>query len=211
MSNRQQSFLFYTSWKEQIDQLDDQELRRFINNLINFHTEGEIELPSRIESILWNGVLPALKKNKSSWENRSKSASENGKMGGAPKGNQNAKKENNPKQPKTTENNPKQGVKSKVLSVNSKVLSVNSKMSNVNCEMSNENCEMSNVELDNRLMLIYEQSDVVKKLENEDIPIEKRIDNSKKLLQQLEVLDKTQERYWYLLAGKETAEKLLNQ
>ena len=141
---KQLSFLFYTSWKEQIDELDDQELRRFINNLINYHNDQEIDLPTRTEMFLWRGILPALQKNRSRWESRQIAASENGKRGGAPKGNDNARK-----QPKTTQNNPmgfletQNNLKQPKQGVNSKVLNVNSQMSNVNSQMSIEKSEVS--------------------------------------------------------------------
>ena len=57
------SFIFYTSWKKNISMMDDVELRRFINNLINY-TEGlEVELPTRLEQMIWNDLVEVLNHN----------------------------------------------------------------------------------------------------------------------------------------------------
>lgn len=85
-------FLFYTSWKKNIDLMDDVELRRFINNLID-HTEGkEINLPTRIEQMVWNDVVEVLNLNELKRQNVVEKRREAGKKGGAPIGNNNAQK-----------------------------------------------------------------------------------------------------------------------
>lgn len=85
-------FLFYTSWKKNIDMMDDVELRRFINNLID-HTEGrEINLPTRIEKMVWNDVVEVLELNERKRVVVVEKRREAGKKGGAPIGNNNAQK-----------------------------------------------------------------------------------------------------------------------
>jgi len=129
------SFLFYLNWKDQIDDLDDQELRRLINNLIKYHLGEEIELPTKIDRLVWKGILPGLEANQDKWDRRVQSNRENGKLGGAPMGNQNANKE------KTTQinpNQPKQPDKREKINDNSKMETDNSKKINENREELNE-------------------------------------------------------------------------
>lgn len=132
----QKAFLFYLNWKEQIDELDDQELRRLINNLINYHLGEDIELPTKADRLVWNGILPALESNQDKYEKRVQANRENGKLGGAPKGNQNASKD------KTTQINPeqpKQPDKREQINENSKMETENRKEVNDNREQTNEN------------------------------------------------------------------------
>ena len=60
MSTERLSFMFYTSWSSQLEVLSDKELRRFIENLICFHRGTEVNLKSKPDKLVWNGVLPAL-------------------------------------------------------------------------------------------------------------------------------------------------------
>ena len=96
------SFLFYLSWKKQLDDLDDIELRRFIYNLIKYHEGEELDLPTKTDRLAWNGILTGLEINQDKYEKKVQANRENGKLGGAPKGNQNASKD------KTTQINPEQ-------------------------------------------------------------------------------------------------------
>ncbi len=94
------SFLFYLNWEQQVDLMEDDELRRFIKNLCRDARGEEADLPTKAERLCWLGIAPALAINKVKYEKRVESNRENGKLGGAPKGNQNAKKM------ETTQNNP---------------------------------------------------------------------------------------------------------
>lgn len=99
------SFKFYNSWGASIDLMEEQELRRFIKNLIRHSQDEPIELVTKVDKIVWSQVEPLLDYNEGI---RQKKIS-NGKNGGAPKGNNNASKndiisetiKNNQKQPKT--------------------------------------------------------------------------------------------------------------
>jgi hypothetical protein len=99
------SFKFYNSWGTSIDLMEEQELRRFIKNLIRHSQDEPIELITKVDLIVWSQVEPLLNYNE---KERQKKIS-NGKNGGAPKGNNNASKndiikeitKNNQKQPKT--------------------------------------------------------------------------------------------------------------
>jgi hypothetical protein len=124
----QKSFLFYLNWEQQVDLMKDDELRRFIKNLCRFARGEDVELTSREEQLCWLGIVPALEINKVKYDKKSEANRENGKYGGAPKGNQNASKT------KTTENNPNNPIidKSKMINDKSKKESDNRKNTNDN-------------------------------------------------------------------------------
>lgn len=130
------AFMFYLNWKKQIDELDDQELRRLINNLIKYHLGEDIDLPTKSDRLVWQGILPGLETNQDKYEKRVQANRENGKLGGAPKGNQNASKD------KTTQINPeqpKQPDKREQINENRKMEIDNRKEVNENREQINEN------------------------------------------------------------------------
>ncbi len=79
------SFVFYLNWKTQIDEMTNEELRRFINNLISWYQGGEVSLPTREDKFIWNGVLPGLESNEKKYIARSGASRKNGKLGGRPK------------------------------------------------------------------------------------------------------------------------------
>jgi hypothetical protein len=133
------SFMFYLNWKDQIDELDDQELRKLINNLISYHNGDEVILETKIDKLVWQGILPGLQANEAKYSRRGEANRENGKLGGAPKGNQNASKD------KTTENNPeqpKQPDKREKINDNSKMEIENRKQTSDNREELNENTKL---------------------------------------------------------------------
>lgn len=125
--------MFYLSWKSQVDILNDKELRRFINNLIQYHDGGEIELKSKTDKLVWNGILPALEVNDSKYKSRVEASRENGKKGGRP-----------PKEPETQETKqvfekPKEPDNSEKKIVNSKKEMDNGEKKIENGELKNEN------------------------------------------------------------------------
>ncbi len=77
--------MFYLNWKSQLDILSDKELRRFIDNLISWHQDEKVELKTKTDLLVWNGVLPALEVNDDKWNSRADKSRENGKLGGRPK------------------------------------------------------------------------------------------------------------------------------
>jgi hypothetical protein len=101
------SFKFYNSWGTSIDLMEEEDLRRFIKNLIRHSQDEPIELVTKVDKIVWSQVEPLLEYNE---KERQKKIS-NGKSGGAPKGNNNASKndiiteitKNNQNQPKTND------------------------------------------------------------------------------------------------------------
>jgi len=143
MKNTQRtSFLFYLSWRTQINDMNDDELRRFINNLINWHEGEEIELPTREDRFIWNGILPGLESNFDKWETKANANRENGKKGGRPK---------KPKETQETHMVFEETQKSR------KEVNVNSQMLNDNCKMENDNCEMTNVNSESQLSNVNDE------------------------------------------------------
>jgi len=127
------SFLFYLSWRTQINDMNDDELRRFINNLINWHEGEEIELPTREDRFIWNGVLPGLESNSDKYETQANANRENGKKGGRPR------------KSKETQDNPNNPMGFSETQKSRKEINDNCEMTNVNGQMENDNCEMLNV------------------------------------------------------------------
>jgi hypothetical protein len=136
------SFMFYLNWKDQINELDDQELRRLINNLFSYHKGEAVVLETKIDKLVWQGILPGLQANEAKYERRREANRENGKLGGAPKGNQNAGTEkttqNNPEQPKQPDNGELENDKSEMEMDNSKETNDKSEMENEKSKMGND-------------------------------------------------------------------------
>ena len=121
-----------------MNMMNDQQVRRFINNLCNYTEGKEVELPTELEKALWIGVLPSLKINDEKYERVLERNRKNGQMGGAPLGNQNARKE------ETTQNNPNNPISDKCKVINDKreVITGNSKETSDKREVVTGNSEM---------------------------------------------------------------------
>lgn len=128
--------MFYLSWKSQFDNLSDKELRRFVNNLIYWHQDEEVDLRSKTDRIVWNGVLPALEINLKKYEESAERSRNNGK-----KSNGRPKKEQETQQ---DFDKPTKPDNSKELSVNSKLLKVDSEKLIDNCELEIEKSNIVN-------------------------------------------------------------------
>jgi hypothetical protein len=166
----QKSFLFYLNWKEQIEHLDDEELRRFIYNLINYHLGVEVDLKTKIDIILWKGVLPGLLANQNKYNKIVEANREKGKLGGAPKENQNARKQNNPKQPKQTNKRKEENEKRKMKNEKSEEENENRKLETENCQQGIDNSKIENEDfgtnvIDAGKMEINKTSSIEKSLE----------------------------------------------
>ena len=127
------SFLFYLNWEQQVDLMTNVEAKRFIKNLCRYSKGEEVEIPSDKEMMCWLGIVRALDSNEEKWEKRVEANKKNGKLGGAPAGNQNAKKE-------TTQNNP-----NNLIRDNSKEKSDKSKKVSDKSELENDNWQEKNV------------------------------------------------------------------
>lgn len=130
--------------------MNDEQLRRFMYNLCKYHEEKDVELTSDFEKAIWFGIEPALKTNNKKYEARAEKSRENGKLGGAPLGNQNARKEdavqNNLKQPKQ----PKQPDNREEISEKGKEINDNSEMIKDNWQEKNEKTGIE--EVPNRIL-----------------------------------------------------------
>lgn len=78
------SFIFYNDWQDQLELMEDAQVRQFVYNLISWHKEEEIVLNTKLEQAIWNGVLPALKINKRKWLAKAETSRRNGQLGGRP-------------------------------------------------------------------------------------------------------------------------------
>lgn len=105
MKNDKKSFLIYQSWEDSFNMLNCEEQSQFIKNLFMFNRGEEPILNTPMLKIFWKSIEYNLHEN----DRRYKTSVENGKLGGAPKGNKNALKlKEQPKQPKITKEQPKQ-------------------------------------------------------------------------------------------------------
>lgn len=103
-----ESFIFYRSWADAIDTLSDKEQLQIYRAIIGYALDGEepnIDKMSRTSRAMWALIKPQIYSNIKRYED--------GCKGGAPKGNANAKKSTEEKQPKNNhrlipENNRKQ-------------------------------------------------------------------------------------------------------
>lgn len=169
--NERKSFMFYISWLDSINDMEPDELKRFITNLCNYHLGLDIKLLTKEDRKNWNFVKPALEVNDKKWKAKAESSRRNGQLGGAPVGNQNASKS------KTTQNNP-----NNLLIDNSKKLIDNSEMITGNCEMEIDN---SKLEIDKSELVIekselkndnWQESIVDSKLEKDNLELKKEFD-----------------------------------
>ena len=94
--------MFYRGFAEAIKDMNAEQTKEFVTVLCDYALDGKEPECEGLMSAIFKTVKPQIDKNNQKYEN--------GKKGGAPKGNANAKKttKNNLKQPKTTENNQKQ-------------------------------------------------------------------------------------------------------
>jgi len=101
MTKENPSFIFYHSFYEMIEDLDDKDFVACIKAACQYGLYNKKEEYSGYVKMFMSAVIPQIDAN----TKRKIKAKLNGLKGGAPKGNKNAKKN---KQPKTTKNNPKQ-------------------------------------------------------------------------------------------------------
>ncbi|CAB5212542.1 hypothetical protein UFOVP187_28 [uncultured Caudovirales phage] len=76
------SFVFYISWNEAIKEMNEQQVRNFINNLCNYAESKDVVLNDLTERILWSQTQPLLDYN----EGKRQKRIENGRKGGLSKG-----------------------------------------------------------------------------------------------------------------------------
>ena len=93
-----EGMLLYYEWEDSLDELDDHEYRVMMKALQKYAQTGEISTFSdRTMRAVYKQIIKAIDRNAERYVNKCAKNRENGKKGGAPKGNQNAKKQpNNP-------------------------------------------------------------------------------------------------------------------
>lgn len=94
------NFLLKKSQQEVFETLTDEEAGKLIKGIFKYMRTGDSELTGMMKAI-FIPIKNDIDKNEESYQKRCEINKQNGSLGGAPKGNQNAKKN------KTTENNPK--------------------------------------------------------------------------------------------------------
>lgn len=111
------NLVFMPSYKDSIRPLDDENRLLMYDALVDYAVDGiEPNLPPLLNA-LFLAFKPIIDNGISNYD----AAVENGKKGGAPKGNQNARKYPKKKQPKTTQNNPDQPKTTKDVDVDKDV------------------------------------------------------------------------------------------
>ncbi len=105
MSDKKNSMVFYRSFLDAVDEMPEESQLPLLKAIIRYALDDETpkELDSYCRAI-FKAIQPTIDKAIL----RYKAQCENGKKGGAPKGNSNASKKNNPIQPNSTQFNPKQ-------------------------------------------------------------------------------------------------------
>ncbi len=94
------NFLLKKSQQEVFETLTDEEAGKLIKGIFKYMRTGDSELTGMMKAI-FIPIKNDIDKNEETYQKRCEINKQNGSLGGAPKGNQNAKKN------KTTENNPK--------------------------------------------------------------------------------------------------------
>lgn len=100
------SFLIYHEYKDILEDLTNEELGKLFRAIFDYEIDSIIPNFTGLMKMAFTVIKGNLDRDRNKYDKRCESSSENGKKGGAPKGNQNARKQpkNNLKQP----NQPKQ-------------------------------------------------------------------------------------------------------
>lgn len=105
------SFILYTSYYALIEGLTDEQLGKLTRAIFLYARDGEIINLEPVVRMAFGFIVDDMKRNKAKYEEKVERWRANGRKGGAPKGNQNARKkqpvgcENNQEVKKTTQNN----------------------------------------------------------------------------------------------------------
>ena len=96
-----ETMVFYFEWDDYCEELSDTEYRKMMKAVINYaRTRKNTEFEDRMMRSIYKVICRTIDRADTAYQKRCETNRENGKKGGAPKGNQNARK-----QPKTTESN----------------------------------------------------------------------------------------------------------
>jgi len=168
------SFIFYKSFYESVKELKTTEQIKIYNAIFKFQFENEeVELKGVSKSV-FNLIKPLLDANNQRYLN--------GKKGGAPKNNQNAKKKQPENNQELTEKQPKNKVMNNVLCIMNNE-NINKKENNKKKKKYFENEELNNLfleflELRKKIKAVNSERAInmlIKKLSNYDDDIKKRM------------------------------------
>ena len=112
------TFVLRTEWYSSIEELSSQEKSELFDAIFLYHLdkEDEINFTSNSAKLCWNFMKPTI-----DWHQKKyQTAKTNGSLGGAPKGNNNAKK-----QPKSTKEQPKNNLTVTVTDTVTDIVTVN--------------------------------------------------------------------------------------
>ena len=101
---KKDSFVFYISQYEAIKELEDEQLGKLFRAIFEKQLGKEVVLENSIK-IAFNFIINQMVVDKQKYLKKCETLKNNAKKGGAPKGNQNAKKEKQPNQPNREKNN----------------------------------------------------------------------------------------------------------
>lgn len=99
MKRDNNNIIFRASWFKTLERWEPSMVKEFITALNDFHQDKQLILKNERVIDLWDQVEPLLIGDRDRYNKRSETNSKNGKLGGAPKGNTNASKN----QPNTSE------------------------------------------------------------------------------------------------------------
>lgn len=107
MSNKK-SFLLYVSSRVLFEMLSPEDCKKLILAIFDYNIDGKLlESESDVVKIAFEVMRQYMDENNERYEARCKANKENGKKGGAPRGNSNARKKKSPKTPQVvSEENP---------------------------------------------------------------------------------------------------------
>ena len=92
----------YFSYLEPLADLTDEQVGRVVRAILRYGIDGTVQDLPPAEKIAFAFIKSNFDRESAAYNIRAEQNQENGKKGGAPIGNQNARKQNNRKQPKTT-------------------------------------------------------------------------------------------------------------
>jgi len=162
---KRKSFMFYLSWEKQFELLDGDQSKRFVMNLIKYHSDriDGLEFMNKEDELAWYGVVPGLEVNDIKWQRRADSSIANGRLGGRPSNSTDKK----PKETYQVIKEPKEPDNSKELIDKSKLEIGNSKKEIDNSKSIIDNSSLlgKSESLNENSIIINEEKETISKIE----------------------------------------------
>jgi len=106
MTEKKKSFILYLDMRSTLAKLSDESYGRLMRAVYDYAAEGIIpEFTDMCEDLMFSVIKTTLDRDEEKWTETRLARSEAGKKGGAPAGNNNASRNKQPEQLKTTQNN----------------------------------------------------------------------------------------------------------